>query len=52
VVATLPAILRVALYAHRGPALSGPTPGEPGAMTYAELALGADEIARGLAGTG
>ena len=48
---TLPATLRDALASHHGPALRGPSAGDP-AMTYAELAIAAGEVARGLVDLG
>ena len=49
---TLPAMLRAAIASHSGVALRGPAPGDPGAMSYADVALAADEIANGLAALG
>jgi long-chain acyl-CoA synthetase len=49
---TLPAMLRAAMASHSGVALRGPAPGDPDAMSYADIALAADEIANGLAALG
>ena len=48
VASTLPLTLRAALEGHTGVALAMPSAGDPGAMTYAELATAAGEVARGL----
>jgi long-chain acyl-CoA synthetase len=49
---TLPAILRTAIGRHAGVALCSPGPGDPGAITYPQLASAASEIARGLVAIG
>jgi long-chain acyl-CoA synthetase len=49
---TLPAVLGDALDRYTGVALRPPGRSEPGAMTYAELATAAGELARGLAALG
>jgi long-chain acyl-CoA synthetase len=49
---TLPAALRSALEAQDGPALRPPGAGDPGALSYPELATAAGELARGLAAIG
>ena len=50
--ATLPAVLGDALDRFTGVALRPPGATEPGAMTYAELATAASELARGLVAIG
>jgi long-chain acyl-CoA synthetase len=49
---TLPMVLRAAIASHSGVALRGPAPDDPRALSYADVALAADEIANGLAALG
>ncbi len=49
---TLPAVLRTAIASHSGVAMRSPDPGDPNALSYAEVGRAADEIADGLAALG
>jgi long-chain acyl-CoA synthetase len=46
---TLPAVLRTAIASHSGVAMRSPDPGDPHALSYADVGRAADEIADGLA---
>jgi long-chain acyl-CoA synthetase len=49
---TLPAALRAAIASHSGVALRSPSASDPGALSFADVARAADEIAAGLAALG
>jgi long-chain acyl-CoA synthetase len=49
---TLPAVLRTAIASHSGVAMRSPDPGDPQALSYADVERAAEEIAAGLAALG
>jgi long-chain acyl-CoA synthetase len=49
---TLPVALRGAIASHSGVALRSPSPTDAGAMSFADVARAADEIAAGLVALG